>query len=53
MGVSLGIVSRNTQQHVEVHTHTTGCGRRTGVRDINSSIIESIYEIHEPEEAAM
>jgi hypothetical protein len=53
MGVSLGIVSRNTQQDVEVHTHTTGCGRRTRVQNINMSIIKSVYEIHEPEEAAM
>jgi hypothetical protein len=43
MGVSLGIVSKNMQQDVEVHTHTTRCGRRTGGRNINSSIIESIY----------
>jgi hypothetical protein len=29
MGTSLGIVSRNTQRDVEVHTHTTSCGRNT------------------------
>jgi hypothetical protein len=40
MGVNLGIVSRNTQQDVEVHTHPTGCGRRTGVRNIIGSVIK-------------
>jgi hypothetical protein len=53
MGVSLGIVGKNTQQYVEVHTHKTGFGRRTGARNINGSIIKSIYEIHAPEGAAM
>jgi hypothetical protein len=50
MGVSLRIVSK---EDVEVHTHTTRCGRRTGVQNINGSIIESIYKIHAPEGAAM
>jgi len=53
MGVSLGIVSRNTQQDVEVHTHKTDLGSRTGAQNINGSIIKSIYEIHAPEGAAM
>jgi len=53
MGVSLGIVGKNTQQGVEVHTHKTGFGRRTRARNINGSIIKGIYEIHAPEGAAM
>jgi len=40
MGVNLGIVSSNTQQDVEMHTHPTGCGRRTGVWNINGSVIK-------------
>jgi hypothetical protein len=40
MGVSLGIVGKNTQQGVEVHTRKTGFGRRTGARNINGSIIK-------------
>jgi hypothetical protein len=53
MDVSLSIVSRNTQQDVEVHTHKTDFGRRPGAQNVKTSIIKSIYEIHTPEGAAM
>jgi hypothetical protein len=46
VGLSLGIVSWNTQQDVQVHTHTTWCGRSTGPRNINNMIIKGIWEIH-------
>jgi hypothetical protein len=52
MDVSVGIVSRNAQQDVEVHTHKTDFGRRPGAQNINGSIIKSIYEINTPEGAA-
>jgi len=53
VGVRFSIVSGNTQQDVEVHTHTTWCGRRTWVRNINGSIIKGIWEIHAPGGVAM
>jgi len=45
---SLGIVSKNTQQDVGMHTHKTGRRRRTGAQNINGSIIKGIDEIHAP-----
>jgi hypothetical protein len=44
----LGIVNKNTQQDVGMHTHKTGRRRRTGARNINGSIIKGIDEIHAP-----
>jgi hypothetical protein len=49
----LGIVSRNMQQDVDVHTNATWRHRRTESRNINGSIIKGIWEIHIPGGAAM
>jgi hypothetical protein len=41
-GRKFGYCSRNTQQDVKAHTYTTGCGRRNGVWNINSSIVKCL-----------
>jgi hypothetical protein len=52
-GCKFGIISRNTQQDVGVHTHATWIGRSTEAENINDSIIKGIWNIHAPGGAAM